>query len=145
MKYLLIYITFVGLGICADIFRLFLAKLFKFEVEKFSLFIGPNLTKIVISDTIFMICAIPYGSSISFKESFLSRNRVSRIILSYLPATLIFIISFIFIKYTTDYILHISGILLSVINGFAVMFSIIFDRSQVFYRYKKYDNEEISY
>lgn len=92
MEYLLIYITFVGIGICMDVFRLFLAKLFKFEIEKFSLFIGPKLTKIVIFDTIFMINVIPYGSSISFKESFLSRNRVSRIILSYLPATLLFII-----------------------------------------------------
>lgn len=144
MKYLLIYITFVGVGICTDVFRLFLAKLFKFEVEKFSLFIGPKLTEIVIFDTIFMISVIPYGSSISFKESFLSRNRVSRIILSYLPATLVFIMSFIFIKYTTNSILHISGTLLAIINGLAVMFSIIFDRSQVFYRYKKYD-EEINY
>lgn len=145
MKYLLIYITFVGLGICADIFRLFLAKLFKFEVEKFPLFIGPKLTEVVISDIIFMINVIPFGSSISFKESFLSRNRVSRIILSYIPTTLLFIISFIFIKYTTNSILHISGMLLAIINGLAVIFSIIFDRSQVFYRYKKHDDEKINY
>lgn len=136
MKYLLIYLTVVGLGIGLDVFRLLLIKLFKFEVEEFSIFMGHNLIEVPIFDTKFILKTIPYGSYIKLKESFLYKNRILRIIVSYLPAIILFIIAFIFIKYTTNYVLITSGILLAIINGLSVIFSIIFDSSQVFYRYR---------
>lgn len=136
MKYLLIYLTVVGLGIGLDVFRLLLIKLFKFEVEEFSIFMGHKLIEVPIFDTKFILKTIPYGSYIKLKESFLYKNRILRIIVSYLPAIILFIIAFIFIKYTTNYVLITSGILLAIINGLSVIFSIIFDSSQVFYRYR---------
>ncbi|GKX66507.1 hypothetical protein [Inconstantimicrobium mannanitabidum] len=137
MNYLLIYLTVVALGLVVDIFRLFLAKLFNFAIEEFSIFMGPSLIELPLSTFEFKLKTIPYGSSIKFNESFLCKNRISRLIISYLPEIILFTIAFIFIKYTNNYVLTTSGILLAAINAISVLFSIVLDKSQVFYRYRR--------
>lgn len=137
MKYLFIYLTVVGIGIGIDLFRFVLAKLLKFEIEELSIFMGPKLSSIDSSTTRYIIKSIPYGSYVKFKESFLNKSRSSRLILGYLPEIILLMSAFIFIKYKISYVLFISGILLLVINGLSIVFSIIFDTRHVFYRYKK--------
>lgn len=137
MKYLLIYLTVVGIGIGIDLFRFVFAKLLKFEIEELSIFMGPKLASIDSYTTRYIIKIIPYGSYVKFKESFLNKSRASRLILGYLPEILLLTSAFIFIKYKINYVLFISGILLLVLNGFSMVFSIIFDTRHVFYRYKK--------
>lgn len=70
MKYLLIYCTFVGIGIGFDFIRLFIAKVFKFEVKEFSIFIGPKFISTIICNTKFNIGIIPCGSHMKLDESF---------------------------------------------------------------------------
>lgn len=137
MKYLLIYLTVVGIGIGIDLFRFILAKLLRFEIEELSIFMGPKLTSISSSTTKYTIKAIPYGSYVKFNESFFNKSRTSRLVLGYLPEIILLISAFTFIKYKSNYVLFISGIFLLVVNGLAIVSSIIFDTKRVFYRHKK--------
>lgn len=137
MTYLLIYLTVVGVGIVIDLLRFILAKLLKFEIDEFSIFMGPKLASVNSSTTKYIIKTIPYGSYVKFTESFFNKSRTSRLILGYLPEIILLMSAFIFIKYKINYVLFISGIFLLVLNGFTIALSIIFDTRRVFHRYKK--------
>jgi uncharacterized membrane protein SirB2 len=136
MKYLLIYCTFVGMGIGFDFIRLFVAKASKFEVKEFSIFMGPKLISTIIFNMKLNIGVIPFGSYMKLDESFLQRDRFSKILPSYLIDILLLITAFIIITHVNNDILVSSSKLLLIVNGFFVIVSVILDSKHIFYRHK---------
>ncbi|MHC1746859.1 MAG: hypothetical protein AB9856_00545 [Cellulosilyticaceae bacterium] len=136
MEWISIYCIVVSVGIILDLFRLLLIKVFNLEVQEFSIFMGPKVFNKCIGDALFILRGVPYGSSMVLRESFLESTRKIRIAITYLPEFILFVITSLTLSFTSNQILFLSSLFLMSINGLSVLLSIIFDKSQVCYRYK---------
>ena len=132
MQYLYIYFIFVFTGIFFDLLSLILINALSFEVEEVSIFMGPKLFSKTIGNTEFSLKAIPYGSYIKLKDTFIEASRFAKILAIYLPKILLLVVAFYMINTSQNYVYIMSGKLLILVNGLSVFISIIFNKGHVF-------------
>lgn len=137
MNFLLIYYIFIGLCICADLIRFMCAKIVKLQIEEYSIFIGPKLICTTLYNTKFIIRPIPCGTSMTFQDSFLRRDRFSKFVFFYLPIIILFVVVLGVLTITTKNDVFITSTKIALLlHALQPIKSIIFDDHHVFYRYK---------
>lgn len=133
MQYLYIFFIFSFTGIFFDLLRLIIINILSFEVQKVSIFMGPKLFSKTIGITKFNLKAIPCGSYITLKDTFIDEaSRFEKILIAYLPQILLLIVAFYMVIRSQNYIYTMSGKLLIIVNGLPLIFSIISNKCDMF-------------
>ncbi|WMJ81593.1 hypothetical protein RBU49_04925 [Clostridium sp. MB40-C1] len=108
-------------------------NILSFEVEDVTIFIGPKLFSGTIGITKFNLKAIPCGSYIKLKDTFIDEaSRFEKLLIIYFPTILLLIVAFYVVITSQSYVYTMSSKLLILVNGPSVLFSIISNNCDVF-------------
>lgn len=133
MQYLYIFFIFSFTGIFFDLLRLIIINVLSFEAEEFTIFMGPKLFSTTIGITEFNLKAIPCGSYIKLKDTFVDEaSRFEKILIAYLPQILLLIAAFCVMFNSQNYVYTMSSKLLIIVNGLSLIFSIKSNKCDVF-------------
>lgn len=127
MNWLIIIFIISAVGIITDVFRLCMAYLFHFDVEEFSLFTGPKLFSFKFFNTTFTLRLIPLGASLHFNpDTFFLKSKATRLILTYFPDCIAFILVITYLITATNPLLILASNLFIAWNLIVYVLKFIF-------------------